>query len=72
MNGGVMSALLTDFETAAIRDARVQFAEALEKAGVMAAFMDLPGEVIDGIILAALEGFRESMRRQAFDDRVPF
>ena len=63
---------LTDMELTAIRDARQQFAEALNRHGLMAPFFDQPAEVIDALIGAAVNGFRASLQRQSATGSVPF
>jgi hypothetical protein len=70
----------TQFEQQAIKDARRPFAEALTELGLMAPFFDRSAADIDRLIEACIDGFQESMRRQAdkksrstpFDDDVPF
>ena len=67
----------TAMEKRAIRDARRFFAEALDDLGLLAPFHDRPAEEIDRIIEACVDGFQDSMQRQAteavpFDDDLPF
>lgn len=65
-------ALLTAYERDALRQARGTFAEALEACGVMEPFFEKPAEVIDRIMLAAIEGYRIAMEKKCgFSDEVP-
>ena len=74
-NNGVIDK--TDMEKQAIKDARRNFAEALAELGLMAPFHDRSPEEIDRLIEACVDGFQESIQRQArdpipFDDPIPF
>ena len=74
-NAGVIDK--TRMEKRAIKDARRFFAEALGELGLLAPFHDRTGEEIDRIIEACVDGFQDSMQRQAaeavpFDDPIPF
>jgi hypothetical protein len=62
----------TDMEQQAIKDARRLFAEALTELGLMEHFFDLSAAQIDRLIEAAVDGFQESMQRQALNDDVPW
>jgi hypothetical protein len=62
----------TDIEQQAIQDARRPFAEALIELGLMDHFLHLSAEQIDQLIEAAVDGFQESMQRQALNDDVPW
>ena len=64
-------------ETQAIKDARRFFAEVLTEMGLLAPFHDRPPAEIDRIIEACVDGFQDSMQRQAaardpIDDAIPF
>ena len=64
-------------ESQAIKDARRFFAEVLAEMGLLAPFHDRTPAEIDRIIEACVDGFQDSMRRQAaahdpFDDPPPF
>ena len=62
----------TETEKQAIKDARKFLAEVLNELGLMAPFHDRSANDIDRIIEACIEGFQNSMRRQALNDDIPF
>ena len=69
----------TEMEERAIKDARRFFAEVLSELGLMAPFFDRSPQEIDQIIEACIDGFQDSMQRQAdergreaLNDDLPF
>lgn len=62
----------TDMEARAIKHARRNFAEVLGELGLLAPFHDRSPADIDRIIEACVDGFQESMQRQALNDDLPF
>jgi hypothetical protein len=60
----------TDMEKQAVKDARRYLAETLSEIGLMASFHDRSAADIDRIIEACIDGFQDSMRRQALDANV--
>jgi hypothetical protein len=64
-NNGVIDK--TEMEERAIKDARRFFAEVLSELGLMAPFFDRSPEDIDRIIEACIDGFQDSMHRQAHE-----
>jgi hypothetical protein len=62
----------TAMEKRALKDARQPFAEVLTELNMMPAFRDRTPEEIDRILEACVEGFAESMKRQALSDDIPF
>ena len=74
-SGGVIDK--TPMEARAVKDARRPLAEVLVELDLMAPFHDRSATEIDRIIEACVDGFQESMRRQAaardpLDDPIPF
>jgi uncharacterized protein DUF6511 len=68
-------------EAQAIRDARLDFAEALSELGLMAPFFDRTAAEIDQLIEAAVTGYIDSMQAQCArherdgrisEDPIPF
>jgi hypothetical protein len=62
----------TSMEAKAIKDTRRVFAEVLTELGLMGAFHDRSATEIDRIIEACVDGFADSMKRQALSDDIPF
>lgn len=62
----------TKMEKQALKDARRFLAEVLNELGLMAPFHDRSAADIDRIIEACIDGFQDSMRRQALNDEIPF
>ena len=62
-SGGVIDR--TPMEARAVKDARRPFAEALAELGLLAPFHDRSAAEIDRVIEACVDGFQDSMRRQA-------
>jgi hypothetical protein len=67
----------TCMETQAIKDARRYFAEVLTEMALLAPFHDRSPAEIDRIIEACIDGFQDSMQRQAaqrdpMDSAIPF
>ncbi len=67
----------TPMEKQAIKDARRPFAAVLTDLGLMAPFHDRTAADIDRLVEACIDGFQDSVRRQAaardpLDDEIPF
>jgi hypothetical protein len=74
-SGGVIDK--TPMEERAVKEARRPFAEALAELGLLAPFHHRDAAEIDRVIEACVDGFQESMRRQAaaldpMSDEIPF
>jgi len=61
----------TESEKRAIKEARQVLAETLTELDLMAPFHDRAAADIDRIIESCVDGFQQSMRRQAFNDDTP-
>ena len=73
LNGGkIEGPMLSDIEQRAIEDARQQFAEALDRQGVLPAFENFKPEQIDDIIRSIIIGFQASVQRAYGRGEVPF
>ena len=75
-SGGVIDR--APMEARAVKDARRPFAEALSELGLLAPFHGRSPAEIDRVIEACVDGFQDSMRRQAaaaldpMSDPIPF
>ena len=74
-SGGVIDR--TPMEARAVKDARRPFAEALAELGLLGPFHGRSAAEIDRVIEACVDGFQDSMRRQAaaldpMSDPIPF
>ncbi len=62
----------TDMEKQAIKEARRPLAEVLAELNLMPAFEKRTPEEIDRIIEACVDGYQDSMIRQAEAGQIPF
>lgn len=73
MGKGIMPAnTITQMEQQAIRDAKIQTAEALTEIGALEAFNSQPAQNMEYLIYKIWLGLRASMKRQSDAGEIPF